>query len=61
MTLPDVTINMDNVFSCGQAYVALSRATSLAGLKLRGYHRQLVTANPLAVQFYEQLSAGEKR
>jgi len=56
MTLPDVVINMKSVFSCGQAYVALSRAMSLEGLQLTGYHRGLVTADPVAVHYYEELS-----
>lgn len=37
MTLSRVKVDLDGTFDDGQAYVALSRATSLDGLELRGF------------------------
>lgn len=36
LTLDRVIVNLDNAFEEGQVYVALSRATNLAGLKIEG-------------------------
>ncbi|CAN8098005.1 unnamed protein product [Discula destructiva] len=36
LTLDRVVVNLENAFEEGQVYVALSRATSLAGLKIEG-------------------------
>lgn len=55
-TLPRVTarINRANIFTAGQAYVILSRCTSLDGLFLEEYQRQYVHADPAALEFYEK-------
>lgn len=42
MTLDLVETDLDNVFSPGQAYVALSRVRSLGGLQLRNFNPRLV-------------------
>lgn len=46
MTLDLVETDLDNVFSPGQAYVALSRVRSLGGLHLRNF-------NPRFVRWYK--------
>lgn len=39
LTLDKVRVDLQGAFDCGQAYVALSRATSLEGLEVRRYAR----------------------
>ena len=41
-----------SVFAYGQAYVALSRVTSLEGLRLRSFDASVVQAHPLVLEFY---------
>jgi hypothetical protein len=55
MSIPDVEVNMDGIFTTGQAYVALSRATNAEGLKVTGYNKSLVYSNPNAVRFYDNI------
>jgi len=49
-----VEMNLGNVFEVGQAYVALSRATSLSGLYLQDFNPSGIRAHPKVIQFYEQ-------
>ena len=42
MTLDRVIVNLSRAFEDGQVYVALSRATSLEGLKVEGEPRGLM-------------------
>lgn len=55
MTLQRVCIDLRNAFECGQAYVALSRAKSLSGLRLIGLTKDGIRAEPKVVSFYEKL------
>eukprot|EP01039_Chlorochromonas_danica_P001244 gene1245-1356_t len=55
MTIPFLEVSMKGIFECGQAYVALSRATSLQGLTLRDFNQQAVRAHPKVKAFYSQL------
>lgn len=55
MSLDFAKVNLSNVFEYGQAYVALSRVKSLAGLHLQGFRRGLVKAHPKVVEFYNSL------
>ncbi|KAM3509361.1 hypothetical protein MY11210_006360 [Beauveria gryllotalpidicola] len=59
-TLERVTVNLGKVFEKGQAYVALSRATSQDGLRVIGFDKHKVMAHPKVVEFYNKLySAAE--
>jgi len=55
MTLPHVTVNMMGMFACGQAYVALSRATSLDGLTVVKFSPSSVITCPKARHFYDAI------
>jgi hypothetical protein len=56
MTIHNLEVDLDGVFEHGQAYVALSRVTSLENLVIRGYRRDHVHAHPAAIRFYHSLS-----
>ncbi|XP_060087615.1 ATP-dependent DNA helicase PIF1 [Heteronotia binoei] len=55
MSLDCVEISLARVFECGQAYVALSRARSLAGLRVLDFDPKVVKANSCVLQFYSRL------
>ncbi|XP_077190245.1 ATP-dependent DNA helicase PIF1 isoform X2 [Paroedura picta] len=55
MSLDCVEISLARVFECGQAYVALSRARSLAGLRVLDFDPKVVKANSCVLQFYSCL------
>lgn len=56
MSLDAVEMDLSSVFECGQAYVALSRAKSLSGLKLtRPLQRRAIRAHPDVIAFYNSL------
>jgi ATP-dependent DNA helicase PIF1 len=56
MTISRVEIGLGRIFEDGQAYVALSRATSLEGLRIQGnVDPKVIRANPKVLQFYQQL------
>ena len=42
MTVKEIVFDMEGIFTYGQAYVALSRATSIRGLYLRNYNPKLI-------------------
>ena len=45
----------DNIFECGQIYVALSRIKSLDGLYLKEFDYQKIKTNPKVKKYYESL------
>ena len=54
-TLARVKVDLGNVFEKGQAYVALSRATTMAGLQVLRFDPRKVMAHERVRQFYAQL------
>lgn len=59
-TLERVTVNLGKVFEKGQAYVALSRATSQQGLQVLNFNKHKVMAHPRVCNFYKQLYSAEE-
>ena len=51
-TLKYVSVDLSKVFEHGQVYVALSRATSLDGLKVIGYDPMKIKANQTVLDYY---------
>ena len=52
MTIQDVFVNLNDTFEYGQAYVALSRATQLKSLSLKGFDPKHIKAHPVVQYFY---------
>lgn len=60
MTLDAVEVHMSNIFGDGQAYVALSRAKTLEGLRIIDWDPKKIRANFRAIEFYDSLEAAYK-
>ncbi|EHH27397.1 hypothetical protein EGK_17586 [Macaca mulatta] len=58
MTLDCVEISLGRVFASGQAYVALSRARSLQGLRVLDFDPVAVRCDPRVLHFYATLQRG---
>jgi ATP-dependent DNA helicase PIF1 len=56
MTIERAELQLDDAFDYGQAYVALSRVTSLGGLWVRGGRitQSVVKAHPKVAAFYQK-------
>ena len=54
-TLERVKVDLGRVFEKGQAYVALSRATTQQGLQVTRFDARKVMVHPRVVTFYDQL------
>jgi ATP-dependent DNA helicase PIF1 len=54
-TLERVKVDMGRIFEKGQAYVALSRATSQSGLQITGFDVKKVMAHQRVIEFYSDL------
>ncbi|CDK13363.1 ATP-dependent DNA helicase [Caenorhabditis elegans] len=57
MTLDCAEISLERVFADGQAYVALSRARSLAAIRIIGFDASCVRANSKVIDFYKSIEA----
>lgn len=55
MTIKHLDLSFRDIFTTGQAYVALSRATDLENLRIFGYNRGCVTADHTVKKFYAGL------
>ena len=58
MTLDYARVSLRGVFAPGQAYVALSRARSLAGLQVTDYEPGCARSDPLVRGFYRAITPG---
>ena len=58
MTLHGVHVDAGGIFEQGQAYVALSRSSSLAGLSLAAFKPASVKVHPTALAFHTSLGDG---
>ena len=58
-TLNRVKVDLGKVFERGQAYVALSRATSQAGLQVMRFDQKKVMVHPRVITFYSKLASAE--
>jgi len=54
-TLERVKVDMGRIFERGQAYVALSRATTMDGLSVQKFDPRKVMAHPKVITFYSNL------
>jgi ATP-dependent exoDNAse (exonuclease V) alpha subunit len=52
ITLDFVELDLGSIFAAGQAYTGLSRVRTLEGLKLLGYNRKSIKADPRVLKFY---------
>ena len=52
MSLESVAISLRNCFSCGQAYVACSRAKSIEGLYIDTFDISSIKADPLVSRVF---------
>jgi hypothetical protein len=56
-SLDCVLVDLDGTFGDGQAYVAISRAVSSAGLEIRNFAPERITVHPIVVRFERALLA----
>lgn len=55
MTISRLEVSLRDAFDYGQVYVALSRATSVEGLRVTGFDEAKVRVHPRVAAFYESL------
>lgn len=56
-TLDRLVVDLSNVFEKGQAYVAVSRATSYDRLQVIGFKESMIQVDPRVSEFYSQLES----
>ncbi len=56
LTLDKISCDLSEIFSPGQAYVALSRARNLEGVFINSINFDKISANKNAIEFYKKLS-----
>ena len=54
-TYEEVCVHLAGTFAPGQAYIALSRCTSLKGMVVTGFQPRCVHADPDALRYYQEL------
>ena len=57
MSLDCVEVSLGRVFEFGQAYVALSRARNLNGLRIIDFNKQSIKAHPRVLEYYRELAS----
>lgn len=55
MTLKRVQADLGAAFDCGQVYIALSRVSSIEGLRLTSFDRRKVMGNETVVEFEREV------
>ncbi len=55
LTLDKISCDLEDIFTHGQAYVAISRARTLSGVFIRSINFNNITSNPHAERFYQGL------
>lgn len=60
MTIDKLEVSLEGIFEAGQAYVALSRATSLDTLRVTNFPPRVVRADPRVVRFYDRLAQASR-
>jgi ATP-dependent DNA helicase PIF1 len=55
LTYADIDVG-NTIFECGQTYVAMSRVTSLAGLRLSSFDASKIYVNKKVQKFYDELN-----
>jgi len=55
MTLDTVEVDFQNIFAAGQAYVALSRVTSLDGLSIKNFNPYAIKADKKSVLYHQSI------
>ncbi|BEJ16842.1 hypothetical protein CspHIS471_0602430 [Cutaneotrichosporon sp. HIS471] len=60
LTLDKVCVDLGGAFDCGQAYVAVSRATSLDGLEVRQYTRSKIMTSQRVLDWTQEMADDEK-
>jgi ATP-dependent DNA helicase PIF1 len=60
MTLERCEIYLDRCFGYGMAYVALSRAKNLKGLRIIGWNPMKIQADPIIQSFYKEIEKPSK-
>lgn len=61
MSIKDLVVDLSEVFSAGQMYVALSRAVSVQGLRVLNFHPKALICSKAVKEFYVQLEKNMKR